>query len=141
MSYIDTPEWILVVEDQEDPWTLLQGHLSRLFPGTHLVRASNVITALSHLQAGVMERQSLPRLVLSDLYLPRREDGFHLLTALKSRSSGLTHLPVVMISSSTDPVDEQAVKEGGAAFLTRPANGNEWPVFLHRLKQRWNPAP
>lgn len=97
-----------------------------------LVRVSTVITALSHLQACLIEQQPLPRLVLANLYLPRREDGFHLLSALKSPTSGLSHLPVVVMSSSTDLADERAVRERGVYFLDKPAQFTEWQALLNR---------
>ncbi len=134
-------DWLLVVEDQDDLWTILQAHLRRLLPGVPLVRISQVIPALSHLQTCLAGQQPLPRLVLSNLYLPRREDGFHLLHVLKSPASGLSHLPVIMMSSSTDPTDEQAALEQGATFLAKPTQFPHWQLFTNRLQQLWNLGP
>jgi CheY-like chemotaxis protein len=135
---IGSEDWMLVVDDQDEFWQLLQLNLKQRLAARQLVRASSVITALSLLQTCLMNQQPLPRLILVDLYLPRREDGFHLLGALKSNASGLSHLPVVIISSSTDPSDQQAMRQQGAPYLVKPTQ--HWHEFLNQLQRYWGRA-
>ncbi|WP_366107206.1 response regulator [Spirosoma sp.] len=130
-------DWLLVVEDQIDLWTIIQRALTDLSPPIPTRHAPNVITALSHLHSCRIEGKSLPRFVLSDLYVPERTDGFHLLGAIKSASSGFNHLPVVIMSSSTQDQDRQAVNERGGVYLVKPLTAKEWADFLSTLQYYW----
>jgi CheY-like chemotaxis protein len=131
-------DWMLVVDDQNDQWTILRGSLQRILPQVPTSRVPNVITALSQLQACLLEKRPLPRLILTDLYLPQREDGFHLVAALKSPASGLAHLPVVVMSSSKEMVDQQITTRYGVAYLVKPQYVEESEAFLARLKRHWD---
>ncbi|AUD03442.1 response regulator [Spirosoma pollinicola] len=130
-------DWMLIAEDQIDLWILLRAHLQRVLPDVQLVHLIDAPTALSYLQCCLIERQPLPRLILSNLYMPHLEDGLGLLTSLKEPSSSFRHLPVVMVSSSTYIQDRQEVNRRGSSYLSKPASYEEWSEFLRTLSQYW----
>lgn len=66
---------VLIVEDNSDHQVLikfaLQTHLSEVLP----LFVDNAQQAINYLNDCLLHRQSLPKLVLLDLYLPEREQG------------------------------------------------------------------
>lgn len=127
----------MVVEDQVDAWRLLKGALRRTLPHVLTVDAGNGPTALSYLQGCLVERRPLPRMILMDLYMPTLEDGLQLLHTLKEPTSAYHHLPVVVMSSSTDPRDRQQITQRGSSFLTKPISYADWDSFLASIDRYW----
>ncbi|MCX6219109.1 response regulator [Spirosoma sp.] len=138
MSQDQQKNWMMVVEDQVDAWLLLKGALRRTLPHVLTVDASNGPTALSYLHGCLVERRPLPRMILMDLYMPALEDGLKLLHTLKEPASAYSHLPVVVMSSSTDPHDRQHVTQRGSSYLTKPLSYSDWDSFLASIDHHWN---
>jgi signal transduction histidine kinase len=68
-------------------------------------------------------------LALIDLSMPGI-DGFALIRCIRSHPR-TRHLPIVVITSSTDPVSvEKALEAGATSFLTKPVN---WSLFGHQI--------
>ncbi|GAB3027146.1 response regulator [Spirosoma pulveris] len=137
MSQDQQKNWMMVVEDQVDTWRLLKGALRRTLPNVLTVDASNGPTALSYLHGCLVERRPLPRMILMDLYMPTLEDGLQLLYTLKEPTSDYRHLPVVVMSSSTDPRDRQQITQRGSNYLTKPVSYADWDSFLSSVDQYW----
>ncbi|AUD06647.1 hypothetical protein [Spirosoma pollinicola] len=83
MTTINTTDWLLVVKDEEVQWAFLRTALRGILPEVYTVHAPNVVTALSYLQACLLEQRTLPRLILSDLYLSLQPEGFHLVGTIE----------------------------------------------------------
>ncbi len=131
-------EWMLVVEDQLDLWTLLRMTLRRALPQVEMVHAISKPAALTCLRDCSAERGSLPRLILQDLYVPERTDGLSLVRQLKGVSSPYQAIPVVVMSSSTDPTDSNEVYRFGAtSYLVKPLDSQQWAGFLEQVRQYW----
>ena len=82
------------------------------------------------------ERFPLPALVLLDLNLPLRS-GMEVLKWIRGHAQ-LRTLPVVVLTSSNQPADEEKARRMGANdYLTKPSN----PLDLQRMVQtalkRW----
>ncbi|GAB2524819.1 response regulator [Spirosoma aerophilum] len=131
-------DWMMVVEDQGDIWRILNGALKRALPDVPTRHAANGPTALSHLQACLVDQRLLPRMILMDLYMPNVEDGLALLNTLKAPDSRLSHLPVVVMSSSTNPLDRQQVTGRNVSFLVKPLFYTDWDTFLDTVHQYWD---
>ncbi|WP_461136616.1 response regulator [Spirosoma lituiforme] len=138
MSLNHDTNWMLVVEDQIDLWVLLKKHLKGVLPLVHLVHVANASTALSYLHSCSLEGRPLPQLILSDLYTPQLNDGLGLLTSLKEFSSGYHHLPIVIMSSSTNDQDRQEVNYRGGTYLLKPTGVEEWSEFLQSIHHYWH---
>jgi DNA-binding response OmpR family regulator len=130
-------DWMLIVEDQLDLWTLLEAHLKTALPALPLVHVSQPATAFGYLYQCVREKQRLPGMVLSNLYLPHLEDGLHLLTTLKEPASLFRHLPVVIMSALTQVQDRQEVNRRGGSYLPKPVSQGEWKEFVSTIQYYW----
>ena len=104
---------ILVVEDSLTISALVQGLLCK--HGYAVRVASDGLVALSALKV------YRPDMVLLDIRLPH-VDGYQLCRFIR-RQLRYAHLPIVMLSGLSDPVDMQRALEAGAnAYLTKPVD-------------------
>jgi CheY-like chemotaxis protein len=101
---VTRPVHVLLVED--DPLTVL--NVRRLLLRTDEVATVTVAVdgreALDLLLGGTLPRDRM--LVITDLSMPRMS-GLELLYAIR-RDAGLSHLPVVVLMTSSDGADRQA---------------------------------
>lgn len=73
-------------------------------------------------------RRLRPAAVFTDIAMPRM-DGFQLIAALHADTS-LAHIPVVIVSASTQRAErDEAIRQGAVAFLPKPFG----PTELRRL--------
>jgi|SRR5579862_6242979 len=80
-----------------------------------------------------------PSLIILDLNLPRH-DGIEVLEWL-SKSTGLRHIPVVVLTSSDSPRDRLAAEQLGVSrFLRKPSNLEQFlnlgAIFKELLEQK-----
>jgi CheY-like chemotaxis protein len=77
-----------------------------------------------------------PALVLMDVKLPK-ENGLSVLKKIKARPES-RGIPVVMLSSSSSPVDIQsAFAEGANSYVIKPSKYNELMDQVERLLHYW----
>ncbi len=82
------------------------------------------------------ERFPLPALVLLDLKLPRKS-GIEVLQWIRSQP-GLRRIPVVMLTSSRQPIDiNRAYDLGVNAYLVKPVNFDMLVEMLRTLDSFW----
>jgi two-component system cell cycle sensor histidine kinase/response regulator CckA len=113
---------ILLVEDSPTQAEALRGELSEADYEVEV--HGNGESALAALQAGHFD------LVISDVMMPGAIDGYALCRTIKSGPQA--NLPVVLLTSLTDPMDIIRGLECGADnFLTKPYNPQE---LLERLR-------
>ncbi len=107
---------VVLVENDDNDVFFLERALHRAgldCPLTRLADGQHAIDYFSQLKEG-----ALPDLVLLDVQMPRK-DGFEVLKWLREHPS-YTQLPVMMLTSSDDPVDiRRAKKLGATEFLTK----------------------
>ena len=95
--------------------------------GWHVETAKNGIDALEKLRI-----LHSPNVILSDVEMPRM-GGFEFVRALRE-DEALKNIPVVFISSKTDPADrEQAAAVGAAAYVTKPYDQVQLLELINRL--------
>lgn len=128
--HLTTMNTILIIEDQ----AVLRGVLAKKLErsGYTVLQASDgpdgAKTALDH----------TPDLILLDVLLPR-QDGFWVLETLKKDES-LTHIPVIIISNSGQPVEvERALALGANDYLVK-ANFTPEEV-LEKVERILGPRP
>lgn len=77
-----------------------------------------------------------PSLILLDVKLPK-ENGIVVLRRIKS-SPELRNIPVVMLSSSTSPVDMQSsYAEGANSYIVKPERYNDLMDKVEKLLMYW----
>lgn len=102
---------ILIVEDSLTQIKLLRSILEK--KGYTVDSATNGIKAME----GIHRKR--PDLVITDIVMPEM-DGFTLCTALKSDPE-LKHIPVILLTSLSDPQDViKGLQAGADNFLTKP---------------------
>jgi two-component system, OmpR family, response regulator VanR len=113
---------ILVVEDSPTQALLLEGTLEQA--GYHVAVAGNGKEALEYL------KHTEPTLILSDVVMPHM-DGYDLCRHVKDDKE-LERIPVILITSLSDPVDIlRGLQSGADNFITKPY---QEPELLSRMQ-------
>lgn len=102
---------ILIVEDSRTQAAMLRGLLER--------NGYDAVVAVEGNLALEAARETLPRLVISDILMPVM-DGFEMCRALKD-DPDLETIPVLLLTSLDDPVDiVRGLKAGADYYVTKP---------------------
>ncbi|RYF74832.1 MAG: response regulator [Cytophagaceae bacterium] len=129
---------VLVVEDSNDQWVLIQQAMYKVLPEIRPVRVASHPQVQTLLAEWVQYGLEIPKLVLLDLYLPQPEQGWQVLTAIKSLPSPYNILPVVMLSSSSDQDDiSEAYRRGCLAYVIKPILFAGWLAYFWQLRTYW----
>lgn len=129
---------LLVVEDQDDIWTIVRFSLAKHFPDVTLHRCANRKQAITYLTDCMANRAALPKLILQDLYLPQNEAGFGLLKDIRMLLGNQQQIPILVMSSSVDEADiRQAYHQGASFYIVKPQTINSWLSLTQSLRQFW----
>jgi CheY-like chemotaxis protein len=129
---------LLVVEDNPDHWMLIRHGLQHQLPEVNIVWVATAPQALEYVHTCAAQNEELPRLILLDLYLPERQDGFNFLTAIKNATPILQRMPVVVLSSSHHKEDvKEAYQLGGSSYLVKPTEPGEWEAYFKAIFEYW----
>ncbi|GAB3641021.1 response regulator [Spirosoma arcticum] len=129
---------LLVVEDNPDHWMLIRHGLQQQLPEVDFAWAATAPQALEYVHTGVDQHLELPRLILLDLYLPERQDGFNFLTAIRTATPVLQRIPVVVLSSSHHKEDvREAYQLGSSSYLVKPTEPGEWEAYFKAIFEYW----
>jgi CheY-like chemotaxis protein len=129
---------VLVVEDNNDYWVLIQRAMLEILPEVKPIRAATLQQAHELLVEWSRDEWEMPKLILLDLYLPEREQGWQVLAAIRSLASPCNTVPVVMLSSSTDQADiSEAYSRGSSAYLVKPTDFGSWLDYFKQLRTYW----
>jgi len=129
---------LLIVEDQADQWLIIEAALQQTLPEVPPTRASGPEEALAYLNNCVREGRSLPRLILMDLYMPDRQDGWALLREIKDESSPYSQVPVIVLSSSQHTEDiTESYHYGSTSYVVKPVDFNDWLSYFQLLRAYW----
>lgn len=129
---------MLIIEDNDDHWVLIQQALHTCIPEVRPIRASTPQQALSLLEACNHQEWDLPQLIFQDLYLPEREDGWELLRQIKAMAAPYNQIPIVMLSSSVTSADiTEAYLRGISSYLVKPVSFEEWLTYFRELRAYW----
>jgi len=129
---------VLIIEDNSDHWIIIQAAIKHFLPQANAVWAINNKAALDYLEKCVTTYQSLPKLILLDLYMPGREQGLDMLQKLKHNESRYRYTPVVVLSYSNSMNDIQDTYQlGCASYLVKPTEFEQWQDLFQRLKMYW----
>lgn len=117
---------ILIIDDSSSVRQMIKRLVENA--GWKGITATDGLNAVKFLSAA----EYLPNLILTDLEMPNL-NGYELLEMLKNDDE-LRKIPVVMITSRTDPEHRQKALELGAAeFVTKPFDGNVLITIIEQL--------
>lgn len=127
---------LLVIEDNADQWFLIRLALLERFPEVEPIWMQEPAQAIMYLDT-CKDPQDLPRLILLDLYLPHRIQGWNMLSTLKSHHL-YREVPVIVLSQSTDVGD---ISESYAlrvnSYIVKPGNYEKWLDCISSFRQYW----
>lgn len=131
---------ILVVEDNADHALLVQLAARRVESGLDIRIARDGREAVAYLggEGAYQDRVAhpVPDLVILDLIMPHL-DGFGVLAWMQGQAA-VRDLPVVVLTSSSNPGDEARALEAGArAFRTKPSSLEDLGTEVRTIVERW----
>ena len=129
---------ILLIDDNPQHCILIQNVMKTCMPDVALLAATSSIQAIDQLNELVSQHERLPRLILLDLYLPRKDDGWALLQQLKAPTSPLRLIPVTLLSHSESSDDIQTSYQLGVnSYIVKPLDYSQWITYFESLSQYW----
>jgi two-component system, response regulator len=139
---------ILLVEDNDDDAELTARAFAQAKIENPLQHVRDGVEALDYLfcrgEYATRQASELPAVVLLDLKLPRL-GGIDVLKAIRAASS-TKHLPVVILTSSTEARDRlSAYDENANSYVRKPVDYDEFVAAARQLGLYWvglnRPAP
>ena len=135
---------MLYAEDEENDILFLELAFKRAGVPHTLMSVPDGVAAINYLAGEVpfsdRARHPLPALILLDINMPKRS-GFEVLEWIR-RQSHLKSLPVLMLTSSTRPEDEeQALRLGADDYLLKPSDPLKLTEVVKSLHHRWLSQP
>ena len=129
---------VLVIEDNEDHWTLIKNAMQHCLPEVTAVWAQTSNQAMGFLNDWSIQEWELPKLILQDLYLPTRQDGWELLEQIKAMPAPCSQIPIIMLSASDMPADiSDAYQRGIASYMIKPTDFTGWFTYFQELRSYW----
>jgi len=130
---------ILIVEDSEEDYQTARRLLGKLTT-RRIQRCPDVPAAMLYLRSSCEETQAArtpwPCIILLDLNMPG-EDGRSLLARLK-KDDRLCRIPVVILSTSSNPTDvDFCYREGAAGYIVKPVDLTRFRNALESLARYW----
>ncbi|GAB3248485.1 response regulator [Larkinella harenae] len=131
---------ILIIEDKLDDQLILHYLLRQQIKDVLPVGATSIQQAWTYLKNCRARQQNLPSLILLDLYMPHRDNGWKLLRKLRAHAV-YQSIPVVIVSASTDSDDiERSYHWGANCYLTKPICMKDWQEVLLTLPRLARPT-
>lgn len=129
---------ILVIEDNADQSVIIDSAIKQCIPEMQTIIVNTAHQALNYLDDVVAARDILPKLILLDLYLPTREDGWHVLRKIKRSHTPITMLPVIVLSASENAEDiRDTYIHGGSAYIVKPSDYPSWLDYFTSIRKHW----
>jgi CheY-like chemotaxis protein len=108
---------ILLIDDDADDQLIFIDALGEIAVGIECAIAKNGLEAIEYLKTAIRT----PSLIFLDLNMPLM-NGFQCLEKIK-KDERFKHLPVVVYTTSDDPIDKKRSKESGAEmFFSKTPN-------------------
>ncbi|GAB3928457.1 response regulator [Larkinella terrae] len=129
---------LLVIEDNEDQWRLIEKALRECHIQLETIWVPTGQQALAYLEDCLLVGLGLPLLILLDLYLPERADGWAVLEKIRSQKTPIDCLPVVVLSASGHPEDVASSYDRGiTSYVVKPTDFRDWITTFQAMKEYW----
>lgn len=134
---MNSPSFILIAEDDADDRLMIQEAFqeSGLMTPLHFVHdGQELLNRLTH--QVVAAHPELPAMIVLDLNMPRK-DGREALREIK-RHPGLSHIPVVVLTTSKSPEDiRYSYQLGANCYITKPVSFDALLSMVNALNKFW----
>ncbi len=129
---------LLLIEDNPDQGQIIKDSISRCLPEVKTILVTTEDEALAYLNRCSVEEWELPKLILLDLYLPDRQNGWRLLERIKAMPAAMGKMPVVLLSQSADKGDiSEAYQRGCSSYIVKPVLSTDWLQQFQLLRTYW----
>ncbi len=129
---------ILVVEDNADHAVIIDKAIQQTMPDVKRTIVSTEEEAIAHLDTCLTQEMEVPKLILLDLYLPDRKNGWQLLDRIKAMPAALSKIPVVLLTYSDNRTDiAESYQRGCASYLIKPSTFDDWLYYFQTLRAYW----
>jgi CheY-like chemotaxis protein len=115
----ESPRVVLCVDDDADDREMVSNTIFEIDPSFKVVHAENGIEAIEYLSKAKVA-DDLPCLIILDINMPKM-DGKETLAEIK-KDWQLNDLPVVIFSTSSNPIDKLYCADYGVDLITKPSN-------------------
>jgi two-component system, response regulator len=123
---------VLMADDDEDDCTLAKDAFRESGARGEIESVEDGIKLMDYLSRS----DPLPRLILLDLNMPRK-DGRQTLKEIKADPK-LQAIPIVILTTSREKEDMADTRAMGAeAFITKPGAFGQWVGIMKGLADRW----
>jgi CheY-like chemotaxis protein len=109
------PKKILVVDDEPDLLNVILLRLKKT--GYEVYSGSDGRDVLD------LARQIIPDLIILDVYLPVINGDE--VTKILKKDDGLKHIPIILISATTETLKERAMESGANGYIVEPFEPEE----------------
>ncbi len=131
LEYSDAPA-VWVVDDDEDDRLFISSAFEDVQQPIHVL----TLTDGDQLLPELATCKQLPQLILLDINMAR-QNGFDTLKQLRDTPT-FAHLPVVMLTTSSDKSDiQRSLALGANQFMTKPASYNQLVTLVKGLTEQW----
>lgn len=129
---------LLIIEDNPDQGQLMKDSIGQCLPEVKIALVSSEAEALSFLDQCRTEEWNYPKLILLDLYLPERQDGWRMLEQIKAMPAAMGKIPVVLLSQSSSQHDiAEAYQRGCSSYVVKPRLQADWLRYFQSLRTYW----
>ena len=129
---------VLIIDDNLDHGTIMKDSMAQCLPEVQPIVVNTEEDALAYLNQCSTEEWALPKLILLDLYLPNRQNGWRLLEQIKAMPGAMGKIPVVLLSQSTDKSDiNEAYQRGCSSYIVKPRLSTDWLQQFQSLRAYW----
>lgn len=139
MNSVDEPNIIdiLLIEDSPEEISLMTNILDTKAWNIHIHRVRDGIEAMDYLyKKNKYKNSATPSLILLDLNLPKK-DGREILKEIKNDDE-LKCIPIIILTNSADDKDViESYDHHVNAYITKPANLDEFEEYIKIFKEFW----
>lgn len=122
---------ILILDDSPIEVRFMRDAIEQADPKVEFEHETDAFAAISRLK----DDDRRPDIFLLDLRMPA-VSGFEFLALMKEK--GISHLPVIVMTNSSDPDDEERAMEGGAdEYITKPHSLEGYLEVAEDLLTNW----
>ncbi len=129
---------ILIIDNDADQLATMKRFMQVCLPEVEPIQASNEEETITYLNDCAHDEWKLPKLILLNVLMPRREEGWQILDHIKKLPAPANQIPVVTLSSSDEADDiREAYDRGSSSYLVKPSSDDEWLAHFQMLRAYW----
>lgn len=129
---------VLIVEDDPHELTVICQYMSKQLAEVEVICINSQEQAVSYLSDHKLDEWKLPKMILLLVSSSSSEVRWHILDAIKSISTLVSQIPVVILSESDNESDvREAYERGASSYLVKPTSEADWSPYLRMMRAYW----